>query len=93
MSATVPERDMPRPRGRSLAPAEFAAAVALRPDDPEIRLARARALGEARRVLRDGGHVGVMVWGPGEECDGEGHRLGAYSARLWLPLLRSERKP
>jgi hypothetical protein len=27
MSATVPERDTPRPRGRSLAPAEFAAAV------------------------------------------------------------------
>src|ERR1700761_7351228 len=27
MSATVPERDMPRPRGRPLAPAEFAAAV------------------------------------------------------------------
>jgi exodeoxyribonuclease V gamma subunit len=31
--------------------------------------------------------------GPGEECDGEEHRLGAYSARLWLPMLRSERKP
>jgi exodeoxyribonuclease V gamma subunit len=31
--------------------------------------------------------------GPGEECDGEEHRLGAYSSRLWLPLLRSERNP
>lgn len=31
--------------------------------------------------------------GPGEECDGEEHRLGAYSARLWLPMLRSERNP
>jgi exodeoxyribonuclease V gamma subunit len=30
---------------------------------------------------------------PGEEYDGEDHRLGAYSARLWLPMLRAERKP
>jgi len=29
----------------------------------------------------------------GEECDGEDNRLGAYSARLWLPMLRAERKP
>lgn len=28
---------------------------------------------------------------PGEEFEGETHRLGAYSARLWLPLLRAER--
>ena len=27
---------------------------------------------------------------PGEEVDGETHRLGAYAARLWLPLLRAE---
>jgi len=27
---------------------------------------------------------------PGEEIDGETHRLGAYSARLWLPMLRAE---
>lgn len=27
---------------------------------------------------------------PGEEYDGEAHRLGAYAARLWLPLLRAE---
>ena len=26
----------------------------------------------------------------GEEVDGETHRLGAYSARLWLPMLRAE---
>ena len=44
------------------------------------------------------------VWGPnapldvllepvraGEEFDGERTRLGAYAARLWLPLLRAER--
>jgi exodeoxyribonuclease V gamma subunit len=28
---------------------------------------------------------------PGEEYDGETNRLGAYAARLWLPMLRSER--
>lgn len=27
---------------------------------------------------------------PGEEVDGETHRLGAYSARLWLPMLQAE---
>lgn len=30
---------------------------------------------------------------PGEEHDGEDTRLGAYAARVWLPMLRSERKP
>jgi exodeoxyribonuclease V gamma subunit len=30
---------------------------------------------------------------PGEECDGEDNRLGAYAARLWLPMLRAERNP
>lgn len=30
---------------------------------------------------------------PGEECDGEDTRLGAYAARVWLPMLRAERKP
>jgi len=30
---------------------------------------------------------------PGEECDGEDNRLGAYAARVWLPTLRAERKP
>ncbi|OBH56294.1 exodeoxyribonuclease V subunit gamma [Mycobacterium sp. E2479] len=29
---------------------------------------------------------------PGEECDGEDNRLGAYSARVWLPMLRAERR-
>jgi exodeoxyribonuclease V gamma subunit len=46
----------------------------------------------------------VQAWGPkaplstllqptreGEEVDGETTRLGAYSARLWLPLLRAQR--
>jgi exodeoxyribonuclease V gamma subunit len=26
---------------------------------------------------------------PGEEHPGENNRLGAYSARLWLPMLRA----
>ncbi len=30
---------------------------------------------------------------PGEEFDGEDNRLGAYAARLWLPMLRAERNP
>lgn len=30
---------------------------------------------------------------PGEEYDGEDNRLGAYAARLWLPLLRAARDP
>ncbi|OFJ55584.1 exodeoxyribonuclease V subunit gamma [Mycolicibacterium grossiae] len=28
---------------------------------------------------------------PGEQVDGENNRLGAFAARLWLPLLRAER--
>ena len=47
----------------------------------------------------------VRVWGAnaplerllgppaaGEEVPGEDTRLGAFAARLWLPLLRSERR-
>jgi len=30
---------------------------------------------------------------PGEEFDSEDNRLGAYSCRLWLPMLRAERNP
>jgi len=30
---------------------------------------------------------------PGEEVPGEDTRLGAFAARLWLPMLRAERKP
>jgi exodeoxyribonuclease V gamma subunit len=28
---------------------------------------------------------------PGEEYDGEDNRLGAFAARLWLPMLRAQR--
>jgi exodeoxyribonuclease V gamma subunit len=30
---------------------------------------------------------------PGEEFDSEDHRLGAYSCRMWMPMLRAERIP
>ncbi|BBY17662.1 exodeoxyribonuclease V subunit gamma [Mycolicibacterium litorale] len=30
---------------------------------------------------------------PGEECEGENTRLGAYAARLWLPMLAAEKDP
>jgi exodeoxyribonuclease V gamma subunit len=30
---------------------------------------------------------------PGEEYGGEDNRLGAYAARLWLPMLRAGREP
>ena len=67
-----------------------------RPPSPE---------GEARRKWkyeRDEPAV-VRIWGsepdlevlltppsPGEEVDGENTRLGAYAARLWLPMLKAE---
>jgi exodeoxyribonuclease V gamma subunit len=30
---------------------------------------------------------------PGEESGGENNRLGAFAARVWLPMLRAERNP
>ena len=42
------------------------------------------ALGEARRVLRDGGCLGVVVWGPSEQCELAPH-LGAVGALLPPP--------
>ncbi|MGK2879610.1 MAG: exodeoxyribonuclease V subunit gamma [Mycobacterium sp.] len=54
----------------------------------------------------DESEAAVRVWGrhapldvllgpppPGEQMPGENTRLGALAARLWLPLLRSERDP
>ena len=38
-------------------------------------------------------HIQVLMTPvrPGEECEGESTRLGAYAARLWLPMLHAER--
>jgi exodeoxyribonuclease V gamma subunit len=73
-------------------------------DDP-VREARYRWKSE-RYPAEDQAPAHVQAWGraarltdlmqpvrPGEECDGEDNRLGAYAARLWLPLLRAEKAP
>jgi exodeoxyribonuclease V gamma subunit len=73
-------------------------------DDP-VREAQFRWKSQ-RYPAEDQAPAHVRAWGknarlddlmqplrPGEECDGEDNRLGAYSARLWLPMLRAERKP
>jgi exodeoxyribonuclease V gamma subunit len=72
-------------------------------DDPE-RAAEYRWKSD-RYPGDDDAPAHVRVWGknarlgelmqpvrPGEECDGEDNRLGAYAARVWLPMLRAERK-
>jgi exodeoxyribonuclease V gamma subunit len=74
-------------------------------DDP-VREAQYRWKSSERYPAEDQAPAHVRAWGknarladlmqpvrPGEEHDGEDNRLGAYSARLWLPVLRAERKP
>ena len=74
-------------------------------DDP-IRAAGYRWKSSDRYPGEDQSPAHVRAWGrnarlddlmqplrPGEEYDGEDHRLGAYAARLWLPMLRAERMP
>lgn len=73
-------------------------------DDPAAE-ARRRWKTSDRFPGEDQAPAHVRAWGrgaplddlmqpvrPGEECDGEDNRLGAYAARLWLPMLRAERK-
>jgi exodeoxyribonuclease V gamma subunit len=74
-------------------------------DDP-IREAQYRWKSSDRFPGEDQAPAHVRAWGnnarlealmqpprPGEEYDGEDNRLGAYAARLWLPMLRAERRP
>ncbi|OBH41664.1 exodeoxyribonuclease V subunit gamma [Mycobacterium intracellulare] len=73
-------------------------------DDPAAE-ARRRWKTSDRFPGEDQAPAHVRAWGrgaplddlmqpvrPGEECAGEDNRLGAYAARLWLPMLRAERK-
>ena len=72
-------------------------------DDP-VREAGFRWKSNDRYPAEDQAPAHVRAWGrsarlsdlmqplrPGEEFDGEDNRLGAYAARVWLPLLRAER--
>lgn len=74
-------------------------------DDP-LPEARRRWKSGDRHAGEDREPAHVRAWGrgapledlmgpvrPGEERDGEDNRLGAYAARLWLPMLRAEGKP
>jgi exodeoxyribonuclease V gamma subunit len=71
-------------------------------DDPEKQAAY-RWKSNDRYPAEDKDPAQLRAWGgqvplsalmqplrPGEEVDGETHRLGAYAARLWLPMLRAE---
>jgi exodeoxyribonuclease V gamma subunit len=74
-------------------------------DDP-LQAASYRWKSNDRYPAEDQDRAQVRAWGrgaaltdlmqpvrPGEEYDGEDNRLGAYAARLWLPMLRAERSP
>jgi exodeoxyribonuclease V gamma subunit len=72
-------------------------------DDPQ-QAATYRWKSNDRYPAEDQDRAQVRAWGrgapltdllqpirPGEEYDGEDNRLGAYAARLWLPMLRADR--
>jgi|KBSSwiStaDraftv2_1062776.scaffolds.fasta_scaffold06176_5 exodeoxyribonuclease V gamma subunit len=74
-------------------------------EDPE-RQAEFRWKSNDRFPAEDKDPAQMRAWGgqvrlrelmqpvrPGEECDGETNRLGAYAGRVWLPMLRAERSP
>ena len=75
-------------------------------DEDPVREAEYRWKSSDRYPGEDQQPAHVRAWGknarladlmqplrPGEEFDGEGNRLGAYAARLWLPMLRAKRTP
>ena len=81
----------------------YAWAVARQSGDVPEQAARYRWKSE-RYPAEDQAPAHVRAWGrgarledlmqplrPGEQYDGEDNRLGAYSARVWLPMLRAER--
>ncbi|OBJ48437.1 exodeoxyribonuclease V subunit gamma [Mycobacterium sp. 1423905.2] len=74
-------------------------------DDPE-KAAQYRWRSSDRYPGEDDAPAHVRAWGrgarltdlmqpvrPGEQYGGESNRLGAFAARLWLPMLRAERNP
>jgi exodeoxyribonuclease V gamma subunit len=84
----------------------YAWAAARHSGDDPVREAQYRWKSSDRYPAEDQAPAHVRAWGknarladlmqplrPGEECDGEDNRLGAYAARLWLPMLRAERRP
>jgi exodeoxyribonuclease V gamma subunit len=86
--------------------ASYAWAAARYGGDDPVAEARRRWKSSDRYPGEDQAPAHVRAWGrgapledlmqpvrPGEDCDGEDNRLGAYAARLWLPMLRAERKP
>jgi exodeoxyribonuclease V gamma subunit len=81
----------------------YAWAVARQSGDVPEQAARYRWKSSERYPAEDQAPAQVRAWGrgarledlmqplrPGEQYDGEDNRLGAYSARVWLPLLRAE---
>ncbi|MBW0012988.1 exodeoxyribonuclease V subunit gamma [Mycobacterium sp.] len=81
----------------------YAWAVARHCGDDPVREAQFRWKSD-RYPAEDQEPAHVRAWGrgarltdlmqpvrPGEECEGEDNRLGAYAARLWLPMLRAQR--
>ncbi len=89
---------IPLPLKTSYAWAEARVSRGWPEQDARRRWTSGKFLGENEQPAHE------LVWGrhsplealtepvrPGEECDDEKTRLGAYSARLWLPMLRAER--
>ncbi|MBW0020046.1 MAG: exodeoxyribonuclease V subunit gamma [Mycobacterium sp.] len=82
----------------------YAWAVARHCGDDPVQAALFRWKSKERYPAEDQAPAHERAWGknarltdlmqpvrPGEEYDGEDNRLGAYAARLWLPMLRAER--